>query len=106
MTLQPYEKAQASLGKELVNAEDVWKYKWLGDGHIIMHNVLENGKLVQFVVGSIDQGAEGSDQWQCKVNAEKLSKFFDTGVPGLNGAIREVSRGLHFLPCEAGYSNS
>lgn len=106
MTLQPYEKAQASLGKELVNAEDVWKYMWLGDGHIIMHNVLENGKLVQFVVGSIDQGAEGSDQWQCKVNAEKLSKFFDTGVPGLNGAIREVSRGLHFLPCEAGYSNS
>lgn len=91
MTLQPYDKAQASLGKELVNAEDAREYMWLGDGNIVMHNVLENGQLVQFVAGSIDGGAEGSDQWQRTVSAESLGKFFELGIPGLNKAIKEVS---------------
>lgn len=90
MTLQPYDKAQASLGKQLVNAEDAREYMWLGDGHIIMHNVLENGELVQFVAGSVDQDAEASAQWQRTVNADNLGKFFENGVPGLNKATKEV----------------
>lgn len=91
MTLQPYAKAQASLGKDLVNSEDPREYMWLGDGHIIMHNVLENGELVQFVVGASSPDIETSDHWQRSVSAAEMGKFFQNGTPGLNKAINEVS---------------
>ena len=99
MNLQPYDKAQASLGKELVDCEDAREYMWLGNGHMILHNVLENGKLVQFVVGSYDEAAEISQKWQRSVSASEMKKFFQDSsrVPHLNKAINEVIP-LYYFP--------
>lgn len=92
MTLPPYEKAHNALGKALMDADDPHEYAWVGNGQMIMHNVLENGTLAQFVVGSIDPDvAEKSDLWQRKVSSEELMSFFVDGMPGLNQAIKEVS---------------
>ncbi|TRX88192.1 hypothetical protein FHL15_010941 [Xylaria flabelliformis] len=43
MTLQPFEKAQSSLGKELVNVEDAREYGWAGKRAFLMHNILGRG---------------------------------------------------------------
>lgn len=93
MTLQPYGKAQASLGKKFVDSEDAREYMWLGDGHMILHDVLENGKLVQFVVGSYDHDTQLSDRWQRSVTADEVKTYFQDSsrVPHLNKAINEVS---------------
>lgn len=92
MTLPPYEKAHNVLGKALMDADDPHEYAWVGNGQMIMHNVLENGTLAQFVVGSIDpEVTEKSDLWQRKVSSEELTSFFVEGMPGLNKAIKEVS---------------
>lgn len=92
MTLQPYEKAYNVLGKALINAEDPHEYVWLGNNQTIMHNILENGTIAQFVVGSIDPDVAGkSDFWQRKVSSEELKAFFDQGTPGLNESVKEVS---------------
>lgn len=37
MTLQPFEKAQASLGKELVSLKDAREYGWAGRAAFLMH---------------------------------------------------------------------
>lgn len=92
MILSPYEKAHNVLEKAFMDADDPHEYVWLGNDQMIMHNVLENGSLAQFVVGSIDPDAKGkSDLWQRKVSSEELTKFFDQGTPGLNKAVKEVS---------------
>ncbi|ROV86841.1 hypothetical protein VMCG_10897 [Cytospora schulzeri] len=92
MSLQPYDKAQGSLGKDVVDSEDAREYMWLGDGHMILHNVLDNGKLVQFVIGSYDHDAEMSHRWQRGVSATEMKAFFQSssGVPHLNKAINEL----------------
>ncbi|RYC64149.1 hypothetical protein CHU98_g2052 [Xylaria longipes] len=48
MTLQPYVKAQGTIGQGPVDSEDAREYSWIGNGSYIMHNVLSDGKLVQF----------------------------------------------------------
>lgn len=99
MTLPPYEKAHNVLGKALMDADDPHEYAWVGNGHMIMHNVLENGTLAQFVVGSIDPDVtENSDLWQRKVSSEELTSFFVEGVPGLNKAIEKVSSAVSHGP--------
>lgn len=43
MTLQPFDKAQESLGKELVDLEDAREYGWAGRAAFLMHNILSGG---------------------------------------------------------------
>jgi salicylate hydroxylase len=50
--LQPYAVAQASLGEVPVNIEDAREYGWVGDGAYLMHKVLNQGELVQFIIAS------------------------------------------------------
>lgn len=40
MTLQPFDKAQASLGKDLVDLDDAREYGWAGRAAFLMHNIL------------------------------------------------------------------
>ncbi|KAI0910064.1 hypothetical protein F4823DRAFT_387513 [Ustulina deusta] len=88
MTLQPYDKAKASLGEGLVNSNDAREYSWVGDGTYILHNVLSDGQLVQFVIGSSD--GELSDQWRRTVSADEIKKLYAGWPIELRKAVDEL----------------
>lgn len=92
MTLQPFDKAQASLGEELVNLEDAREYGWAGRTAFLMHNILSGGQLVQFAIASHDKEAENgsSDQWKRSVGADEIKKLFQDWPPHLSKAVKEV----------------
>ncbi|KAI3319382.1 salicylate hydroxylase [Xylariaceae sp. AK1471] len=90
MTLQPYAKARASLGQGLVDSENAREYSWVGNGSYIMHNVLSDGQLVQFVIGSSDHGAESSDSWHRTVSADEIKKLYVDWPPHLKQAVEEL----------------
>lgn len=94
MTLQPFDKAQASLGKELVDLEDAREYGWAGRRAFLMHNILSGGQLVQFAVASHDGDArDGSlDQWKRTVGADELRELFKDWPARLSKAVNEVIR--------------
>ncbi|KAI1175483.1 hypothetical protein F4777DRAFT_327426 [Nemania sp. FL0916] len=87
MTLQPYDKAKASL-KDFVNSNDAREYSWVGNGTYILHNVLSDGQLVQFVIGSKDD--EPSDQWRRTVSACEIKKLYANWPMELRNAIDEL----------------
>ncbi|KAI0860335.1 hypothetical protein F4860DRAFT_479540 [Xylaria cubensis] len=91
MTLQPFEKAQSSLGKELVNVEDAREYSWVGKKAFLMHNILSGGQLVQFVIASTDNEATvGSDQWHRTISANEIKELYQDWPPHLKKAISEL----------------
>ncbi|KAI0198217.1 salicylate hydroxylase [Astrocystis sublimbata] len=92
MTLQPFDKAQASLGKDLVNLEDAREYGWAGENTFLMHNILSGGELVQFAVASRDKLPESGsiEGWQRTVSAEEIKKLYKDWPPHLNKAINEL----------------
>lgn len=92
MTLQPFEKAQGSLGKDLIDLEDAREYGWAGQGAFLMHNILSGGQLVQFAIASRDREDEhgSSDQWRRTVGGEEIRKLFRDWPPHLGKAVNEV----------------
>ncbi|KAI0815453.1 hypothetical protein GGR55DRAFT_699280 [Xylaria sp. FL0064] len=91
MTLQPFDKAQLSLGKELVNIEDAREYGWAGKNAFLMHNILSGGKLVQFAIASNDEkAAAGSDQWHRVVGINEIKRLYQDWPPQLNKAVTEL----------------
>ncbi|KAI0407222.1 hypothetical protein F4802DRAFT_605711 [Xylaria palmicola] len=74
MTLQPFSKAHASLGKELVNMEDAHEYGWAGKSAFLMHNILSNGQ---------------PDQWQRAVGVDEIKALYQDWPPHLNRAVNE-----------------
>ncbi|KAI1352283.1 hypothetical protein F5Y01DRAFT_324517 [Xylaria sp. FL0043] len=91
MTLQPFDKAQSSLGKELVNIEDAREYGWAGKNAFLMHNLLSGGQLVQFAIASNDEeAAAGSDQWHRVVGIDEIKKLYQDWPPQLNKAVTEL----------------
>ncbi|KAI1355778.1 hypothetical protein F5Y01DRAFT_269842, partial [Xylaria sp. FL0043] len=90
MTLQPYANARASIGQALVDSEDAREYSWVGNGSYILHNVLSDGQLVQFVIASSDTEAESSDRWQRAVSADEIKKLYCNWPPHLRQAVDEL----------------
>ncbi|KAI1073991.1 FAD/NAD(P)-binding domain-containing protein [Whalleya microplaca] len=92
MTLQPFDKAQASMGKELIDIEDAREYGWAGQNAFLMHNILSGGQLVQFAIASNDKEADpGSlDQWHRNVGAEEIRKLHQDWPTYLNKAVNEL----------------
>lgn len=92
MTLQPFDKAQASLGKDLVDLEDAREYGWAGRAAFLMHNILSGGQLVQFAIAARDREDENgsSDQWKRTVGADEIRKLFQDWPPHLRKAVNEV----------------
>ncbi|KAI1387155.1 salicylate hydroxylase [Hypoxylon trugodes] len=92
MTLQPFEKVQASLGKELISIEDAREYGWIGENVFLMHNILSDGKLVQFAIASNDTGIESQslDSWQRTVGADEIRKLFQGYPPHIRDAVYEL----------------
>ncbi|KAI8945740.1 FAD/NAD(P)-binding domain-containing protein [Xylaria longipes] len=92
MTLQPFDKAQASLGKALVDTGDAREYGWAGQGAFLMHNILSGGELVQFAIASRDKepGPGSSDRWHRNVGVEEIKELYKDWPPHLNKAINEL----------------
>lgn len=92
MTLQPFDKAQASLGEGLVNLNDAREYGWAGRAAFLMHNILSGGQLVQFAIAAHDKEAENSaaDQWKRVVRADEIKQLFEEWPAHLNKAVKEV----------------
>lgn len=100
MTLQPFDKAQASLGKELVDIENACEYGWIGQNALLMHNILSNGgEPVQFAIASNDTGLSNDtgvdsgslDRWQRNVRVDEIKKLFKDFPPHINKAVDEAS---------------
>lgn len=90
MTLQPYAEAQASIGKGLVDSKDAREYSWIGKNSYVMHNLLSDGQLVQFVIASSDDEAMSSDSWHRTVRADEIKNLYQGWPPHLMQAIDEV----------------
>ncbi|KAI0186502.1 salicylate hydroxylase [Xylaria flabelliformis] len=90
MTLQPFEKAQASMGKELIDAKDAREYSWVGQGSYILHNVLSDGQLAQFVISSVDEAATSSNEWRRTVSADEIRKLYANWPSRLRQAVEQL----------------
>ncbi|OTA87202.1 hypothetical protein M434DRAFT_399576 [Hypoxylon sp. CO27-5] len=92
MTLQPFEKAQASLGKELVDIEDAREYGWAGKNAFLMHNILSGGQLVQFAIASNDKETEPglSQRWYRNVGADEIRNLYQDWPAHLKRAVNEL----------------
>ncbi|KAI0976018.1 hypothetical protein F4678DRAFT_456346 [Xylaria arbuscula] len=90
MTLPPYAKARASIGQEFIDSEDAREHFWIGNGSYLMHNVLSDGHLVQFVIGSSDPEAESSDRWQRTVSSDEIKQLYKDWPPHLRRAVNEL----------------
>jgi salicylate hydroxylase len=90
MALKPYTEVQASIGKELVNIEDAREYSWIGKGAYLLHNVLNEGQVVQLVLSSHDKDAESSERWHRTVSADEIKKLYQDWPPQLYKAVQEV----------------
>ncbi|KAI0386428.1 hypothetical protein F5Y04DRAFT_244050 [Hypomontagnella monticulosa] len=89
MTLQPYAEARASIGG-LVDSGDAREYSWIGRNNCVMHNLLSDGQLVQFVIASSDDEAKASDNWRRTVSADEIKKLYQDWPPQLMKAIDEL----------------
>ncbi|KAI1082683.1 hypothetical protein F5B20DRAFT_480052 [Whalleya microplaca] len=90
MTLQPYAEAQASIGKELVDLEDAREHSWIGHGNFLLHNLLSDAQLVQFLICAYDKEAESSDRWHRTVTADEIKKLYQDWPPHLVQAIDKL----------------
>lgn len=92
MTLQPFDKAQEILGKELVDIENAREYGWIGQNAFLMHNILSDGELVQFAIASNDSEnkSESLDRWQRIVSVDEIKQLFQDYPSPLNKAVDEV----------------
>ncbi|KAI1854454.1 hypothetical protein JX266_000572 [Neoarthrinium moseri] len=87
MALKPYEEARACLGSEYVDANNAREHSWIGGGTYILHNVSNDGHLVQFVISARDADAEASDSWQRVVSVEDILKLYQDWPPYLKDAV-------------------
>lgn len=78
--LVPFEKAKAALGEQYFEVDR--QYGWLGDGAFIMHDILENRKMVQCVISPVETESPKDRKWP--LTRELLNK---TLVNWLDGPI-------------------
>jgi salicylate hydroxylase len=90
MALKPYELARASIGNGSVNIQDAREYMWIGDDTYLMHNVLNQGQLVQLVLSVRDPGAKDSDRWTGMISADQIRYAYKKWPHHLKTAIDEV----------------
>ncbi|ETS82836.1 hypothetical protein PFICI_04712 [Pestalotiopsis fici W106-1] len=96
MALKPYAEARASLGEGPVDAANAREHMWIGDGTYLMHNVLNDGQLVQVIISVREEAAVGSDKWHRLVSAEEITQLYQDWPPYLKKAAKEASQALLF----------
>ncbi|XXH04027.1 hypothetical protein Hte_010438 [Hypoxylon texense] len=97
MALKPYTEAQASIGDGPVNIEDAREYIWIGDGTYVIHNLLDQGRQVQFVIAAYDKEAESSDRWYRSVSSEEMENLYQDWPPFLRKAVKESEQPAIYL---------
>ncbi|KAJ4403007.1 hypothetical protein N0V82_010713 [Gnomoniopsis sp. IMI 355080] len=90
-TLQSYDRGRALIGEGPVDIEDAREYAWTGNGTFLMHNLLSEGQLLQFVVTGFDEQAVGSGSWSRDVSAEELQALWKDWPVHLRQAVKEAS---------------
>lgn len=90
-TLQPYGEARSLLEEDRTDINDPREYIFIGDGTFLMHNVLSDGELVQFVITNHDEDQVGGDKWQRTVSSEDIRRLFRDSLPHLSNAVDKVS---------------
>ncbi|OAX78601.1 hypothetical protein ACJ72_07091 [Emergomyces africanus] len=91
MALKPYADARSSLGDVPVDIDDAREQMWIGDGTYLMHNILNQGHLVQFIISVYEKGGETSDKWHRMVSAGEISKLYQDRPSHMKKAANEVS---------------
>ncbi|KAI1267742.1 hypothetical protein F5Y18DRAFT_309592 [Xylariaceae sp. FL1019] len=92
MTLQPYDTVRQSLDPALIDLHDAREYGWAGNNCMLMHNILSDGAIVQFAIGSTDDGvaSRSANLWHRDVSASEIRKMFRDWPPGLSRAVDEL----------------
>jgi salicylate hydroxylase len=78
-SLVPFEKAKKLLGEEYFKEDR--QYGWIGDGAMLLHDVLDNGKTVQCVAAIFSDGNNGfedSKSWKTPIDRKKLEDALAT----------------------------
>ncbi|KAM3075728.1 hypothetical protein ACMFMG_007858 [Clarireedia jacksonii] len=78
-SLVPFEKAKERLGEEYFKEDR--QYVWIGDGAMLMHDVLDNGQTVQCVAAiysDTNRGFENSNSWKTPIDRKKLEEALAT----------------------------
>ncbi|PQE12391.1 salicylate hydroxylase protein [Rutstroemia sp. NJR-2017a BVV2] len=78
-SLVPFEKAKKLLGEEYFKEDR--QYGWIGDGAMLLHDVLDNGKTVQCVAAIFSDGNSGfedSKSWKTPIDRKKLEDALAT----------------------------
>ncbi|KAJ4390891.1 hypothetical protein N0V93_004490 [Gnomoniopsis smithogilvyi] len=89
-TLQSYDKGRALLGEGPVDVEDAREYAWTGDGTFLMHNLLSQGQLMQFVVTGYDSHAVGTNSWNRRISAADIQNLWKHWPSHLQVAVKEL----------------
>ncbi|KAF3762120.1 FAD/NAD(P)-binding domain-containing protein [Cryphonectria parasitica EP155] len=79
MALKPAAQAKPSFGDGPI--DEAREYSWLGDGEFLMHNMFNQGQMIQLIVAAHEAGAEDSDRWQRTVSVDELKDLYK-GFPG------------------------
>ncbi|TPX17863.1 uncharacterized protein E0L32_002964 [Thyridium curvatum] len=90
MALKPYAEARASFDEWLIDADNAREHAWVGDGTYLLHNVLNEGSLVQIVLCAVDEDAKTSEQWHRMASSEEILKLYQDWPPSLNKAVKEL----------------
>ncbi|OJD19242.1 hypothetical protein AJ78_00772 [Emergomyces pasteurianus Ep9510] len=92
MALKPYAAARSSLGDGPVDIDDARECMWIGDGTYLMHNILDDGQLVQILIGVYEKEGEtsNSNKWHRMVGAEEISKLYQDWPPHIKKAVNEL----------------
>lgn len=106
--LVPYDKAISALGAEHLDVDR--QNIWLGDGAVILHDVLENRTLVQCIVSGVDAdlGLEGREmkltkdlldrvlcKWGDKHMADSIASVSNQQLPPRNTCVRLTKTDRH-----------
>lgn len=78
-SLVPFEKAKALLGEEYFKEDR--QYGWIGDGAMLLHDILDNGKTVQCIAAILsdeNRGFEDSKSWKTPIDRKKLEDALAT----------------------------
>lgn len=90
MALKSAADAEASLGKGPHGLEEAREYMWVGDGAFALHNMFNQGQIIQFIVAVYDEEAESSNEWHRTASRDELKKLFEDWPPHLIRAVDEV----------------
>ena len=95
--LKPYAEVEAVLSKPYFDVENPGEVGWIGDGALIFHNILSEGKLGQFVVVVSCNSDDAPNNWQKPVAVEELRKVFAEWPSDLSEAVERYLRKLRVI---------